>query len=156
MSKIFSRRTAVTAALTAGALCMGVAFAVWTSSGSGSGSAKALSAVNSTVTAETGTADLYPGFTGGDLFFTVNNPNPYPVRFTSMTPSTVTSSNETACPATHVTVASKSGLTIDVPANTSTAVSRTIADAVTLAGAAPDGCQGVTFTVSLSLSGLQQ
>jgi len=41
------------------------------------------------VNAATGAADLYPGFTGGDVHFTLSNPNPYPVTFTTMTAGTV-------------------------------------------------------------------
>ncbi|CAA9338957.1 MAG: hypothetical protein AVDCRST_MAG72-685 [uncultured Nocardioidaceae bacterium] len=156
MKILLSRRAAVTVALTIGALFVGVAFASWTADGTGSGSAKATSAVSSTVTADTASADLYPGFTDGDLYFKVNNPNPYAVRFTAMTPGAVTSSDPTGCPASNITVASKSGLTIDVPANTSTAVSKTVTDAVSMAGGAPNGCQGVTFTVAVTLSGGQQ
>jgi hypothetical protein len=153
---IFSRRSAVTVGLTIGALIVGVALAAWTATGSGSGSAKAITAAASTASTDTATADLYPGFNGGDLYFKVDNPNPYPVRFTSMTPGTVTSSDPSGCPASNVSVSSESGLTIDVAANTTTAVSKTIEDAVSMAGAAPDACQGVTFTVAITLSGTQQ
>lgn len=133
----------------------GGAYGLWTSTATGSSSSKALTAQTVSVTAETATADLYPGFSGGDVFFgiTTNN-NPYPIRFTSMAPGAITSSNQTACPASHVTVASKSGLTIDVAAGAA-ATGQTIADVVTLATAAPDGCQGVTFTIALTLTGAQ-
>jgi hypothetical protein len=132
-----------------------VAFALWSANGVGTSSAKALTAQSLTVTAATATADLYPGFTLGDIFFSVNNPNPYPVTITSMTPGTVTSSSPTLCPATNVTVASASGLNIPVAAN-STASGQAIANVVTMASTAPDGCQGVTFTINLTLTGSQQ
>jgi hypothetical protein len=132
----------------------GAAFAMWSSTGVGSGNAKALTAVNITVTAATGAADLYPGFTQGDVFFTSANTNPYPVTYTSMTSGTVTSSDQTNCPATNVTVANASGLSLLVPAG-ATAQAGTIANVVTLAAAAPDGCQGVVFTIGLTLSGSQ-
>jgi len=132
-----------------------VAFALWSANGVGTSSAKALTAQSLTVTAATATADLYPGFTLGDVFFSVNNPNPYPVTITSMTPGTVTSSSPTLCPATNVTVASATGLSIPVAAN-STASGQTIANVVTMASTAPDGCQGVTFTINLTLTGSQQ
>jgi hypothetical protein len=154
--KHFPRRLAVTAALVVGALTMGVAFAMWTASGSGSGSAKAIEATASAVSGRAGTADLYPGFTNGDLYFTVNNPNPYPVRFTSATFGTVTSSDPVACPATNVSPdASASGLTIDVPANDTTGTDAAIADVVNMASAAPNECQGVSFTIAVTLSGTQ-
>ena len=159
-TRFVSARRVLTVALGMGAaLVMGVAFALWTQTGTGSGSAKAIQASPSTVTVDTAAAttgaDLYPGFTGGDLYLQVNNPNPYPVRFTDVDAKTVTSSNEAACPASNITLADKSGLTIDLPAN-SGAVSKSVADVVTLAGSAPDGCQGVSFTVAVALTGTQQ
>ncbi len=151
-----ARRMVIVAGGVACALVMGVAFALWTQTGTGTGSAKALQAAPSTVAVDSATADLYPGFDGGDLYFKVDNPNPYPVRFTSMTAGAVTSSNPTGCPESNATVANKSGLSIDVPANTTTAVSKTIADVVTLASNAPNACQGVTFSINVTLSGAQQ
>jgi hypothetical protein len=132
----------------------GLAFALWNASGSGSGRAQALTAQSVTVNATTGSADLYPGFTLGDLFFTLTNPNPYPVTFTAMTAGAVTSSDPAGCPATNVTVVDASGLTLPVGAN-ATSGTLSIADVVTMAGAAPDACQGDTFTVALTLTGSQ-
>lgn len=133
----------------------GLAFALWSANGVGTSSAKALTAQSLTVTAGTATADLYPGFTQGDVAFSVNNPNPYPVTITAMTPGTVVSSNPTNCPATNVTVASATGLNIPVAAN-ATATGQTIANVVSMASTAPDACQGVTFTINMTLTGSQQ
>lgn len=147
----------MTSALTVGALSLGVAFAAWTATGTGSGTAKAVSATASAVTTDSGaTASLYPGFSGGDLYFKVDNPNPYAVQFTSMTAGSVTSSDQTNCPASNVTVSNASGLTINVPADTSTPVAKSITDVVSMASNAPDGCKGVTFTIGVTLSGTQQ
>lgn len=155
MKRIFSRRGAVTTALVTGALILGVALATWTATGTGDGRAKARTAAASVVTARTGAADLYPGFADGDVYFTVTNPNPYAVRFTSATFGTVTSSAPLLCPATNVTVdASASGLAIDVPAN-SAGTDSSIADVVAMASAADDNCQGVEFTIQVTLSGGQ-
>ena len=132
----------------------GIAAALWSANGSGPGQAKALSAQSLTVTAATGAADLYPGFTGGDVFFTITNSNPYPVTFTSMTAGTVTSSNPAACPSTNVSVANASGLSLAAAAS-STSGTQSIANVVTMAAGAPDGCQGATFTINLTLSGSQ-
>ncbi|HEX2784577.1 MAG TPA: hypothetical protein VHN36_13410 [Ilumatobacteraceae bacterium] len=130
------------------------AYALWTSTGTGGAGAKALTAQTITVSASSGTADLYPGFTQGDLFFTSANTNPYPVTFTSMTPGSITSSDQTNCPAANVSVVSASGLSIVVPAG-ATASPGTVANVVTMAAGAPDGCQGVVFTISLTLTGSQ-
>ena len=152
----FSYSTKLVAGLIGGAAAVtaGAAVAMWTSTGTGSANAKALSAVNITVTAGTGAADLYPGFTQGDVVFTSANPNPYPVTFTSMTSGTVTSSDPTNCPASNVTVANGSGLSLLVPAG-ATAQAGTIANVVTMVAGAPDGCQGVVFTIGLTLTGAQ-
>jgi hypothetical protein len=150
--KLFSRRMAVTATLLLGALIVSVAFATWTTTGSGSGRAKSLSNVDLTVTARTGAADLYPGFTDGDLYFTVANSNPYDVTFTSATFGAVTSSDTTACPSSNVTVdASASGLSLTVPAG-SAGTDLQINDVVNMLAAAPDGCQDKTFDIVVTLA----
>ena len=132
----------------------GTAYGLWTSSGAGSGRAQATTAQTITVTAATGTADLYPGFADGDVRFTLTNPNPYPVTFTSMSPGAITSSNQGACNASLVTVDPLAGLSLAVGAGQTTGM-QTIADVVTLDGTAPDGCQGVAFTIQLTLTGSQ-
>jgi hypothetical protein len=131
-----------------------VVMALWSSTGTGGGQARALSAQGVTVNAATGAADLYPGFTGGNVFFTLTNPNPYPVTFTSMTPGAIVSSDPTGCPASNVTVVGATGLTLTAAAG-ATSASRSIAGVVSMASSAPDGCQGVTFTITLDLTGSQ-
>ena len=149
------------AKITVGALVVAVvasgtvAWAMWSASGSGSGRSTALTAQSATVNAVSGTADLYPGFTNGDLFFTLTNPNPYPVRFTAMTAGPVTSSDPVNCPSSNVTVdASATGLALDVAANSTTGT-LSIPDVVNMALAAPNGCQGKTFTIVVTLTGTQ-
>ncbi|MEX0665743.1 MAG: hypothetical protein WD598_13385 [Acidimicrobiia bacterium] len=148
------RKAALVAVVLALATGTGVAIALWSASGTGTGQAKALTAHTITVNASTGAADLYPGFTGGDLYFTLTNSNPYAVTFTSMTAGTVTSSDSTGCPASNATVGNASGRSLKVAAN-STSGQLSIADVVSLASGAPNGCQGVTFNVSITLSGSQ-
>ena len=152
MRKVFSRRMGVTTALVLGSLIVSVAFAAWTTTGSGSGRAKSLSNVNLTVSARTGAADLYPGFNNGDLYFTVNNPNPYDVTFTSATFGAVTSSDTTACPSANVTVdASVTGLGLTVPAG-SAGTDLKIDDVVNMLATAPNGCQDKTFDIVVTLA----
>jgi hypothetical protein len=130
-----------------------MAYALWSSTASGSGNAKALTAQTITVTAATGAADLYPGFTAGDVFFTVSNTNPYPVTFTSMAAGTITSSSPSLCPASNISVATPTiSVTSAVGDNNAP---KSIADVVSMVGAAPDACQGVTFTIGLTLTGSQ-
>ncbi len=132
----------------------GTVAALWSANGSGSGQARATTAQALTVNAATGATDLYPGFTAGDVYFTLTNPNPYPVTFTSMTAGAITSSNPSGCPSSNITVANATGLSLAVGANASSGT-QSVGDVVTMAAAAPDACQGATFTISLTMSGAQ-
>ena len=151
----FKKKVAIGVATIAVAGAGSVAWAMWTASGSGTGRAQSRTAVTVTVTAVTGAADLYPGFVDGDVFFTLTNTNPYPITFTSMSSGTVTSSNTGACPSSNVTVdASATGLSLTVAAN-ATSATLSIPDVVNMLAAAPDGCQGKTFDIVLTLTGSQ-
>jgi hypothetical protein len=135
-------------------LGIGMAAALWSSTGTGAGRAEARTAETVTVAAATGTADLYPGFADGDLYFTLANTNPYPITFTAADAGTVTSSNPTGCPASLVTVDDATGLSLDVDA-ADTSSTESIADVVSLSSTAPDACQGATFSIALTLTGSQ-
>jgi hypothetical protein len=150
------RRTRLFIALVAvGILVLGgIAYALWSADGSGSGNAKARTAITVDVNAATGTADLYPGATDGDIHFTLDNDNPYAITFDSFTAGTITSSNEADCPAALVTVDDSGAISVGVGAN-ATGTAGTIADVVTLDSTAGDDCQGVTFTIALTLTGSQ-
>lgn len=150
-----ARRKAALIGVVLGSLLVGRAVsALWSTNGTGGGQARALAAQGVTVNGATATADLYPGFSLGDVFFTLTNPNPYPVVFTAMTPGTIVSSNPAGCPASNVTVVGASGLSLAAAAGATSTV-RTIADVVSMASTAPDGCQGVSFTITLDLTGSQ-
>ena len=153
MKSFLSKRFLIGFVVVAVGATFGSAAALWTSTATGSGNAKALSTVNATVNASTGAADLYPG-SAGKVYFTLTNTNPYPITYTSMTPGTITSSNEGACPSTNLTADIETGLTLAVGANT-TSAALSVTDAVYLAALAPDACQGVVFTVALTLTGSQ-
>jgi hypothetical protein len=145
----------VTSVAAAAALVGSLAIALWASTGAGSGRAASTTAVSITVNASTGSADLYPGFTLGDATFTLTNTNPYAITFTDMTtPGTAISSNPAACPNLNVTAVGKTGLSLVVAGN-STSAPLTISDVVTMISAAPDGCQGKTFDIALTLTGSQ-
>lgn len=135
-------------------LSVGVAAALWSSSGTGAGGSQSRTAQTVTVAAATGTADLYPGFDDGDLHFTLANTNPYPITFTSADAGAITSSNPTGCPSSLLTVDDATGLSLDVAAS-DTSPTETIADVVSLDETAPDACQGVTFSIALTLTGSQ-
>ena len=146
--------------LTAGSLLFGilavatVAYAAWTASGSGQGYAKAGTAQGLTtvdVSASTA-ATLYPGGTG-NVLLRINNPNPYPVRVTSVSGNgTVTSDKGAACDtSTGVTFTNQTGLTLDIPATS--AATFTLTGAVAMSNSSDNTCQGAVFTIPVSLSG---
>jgi hypothetical protein len=157
MRKITKRTTAV-AVFSGLVLAAGIAFAAWTATGTGSGTAKAITATALTTTAEAvTTTDLYPGQTAGTLHIKINNPNPYPVRVTSITangPVTVFSAGIGTCTVTGVSLnAGLTALTLDVLAGTPGTAAFDVPNAVSMSNASDDGCQGATFEIPVSLSG---
>jgi hypothetical protein len=151
-----NRRQKVVSIVVAGAILAGggVAYSLWSANGTGPGQAEALQAQTLTVAAATGAADLYPGFAGGDVSFTLTNTNPYPVTFDSMTAGAVTSSDEANCSEAYVTVIDAAGLTLSVLGD-DTSGTLSIDDVVKMDALAPDACQGATFTIALTLTGMQ-
>jgi hypothetical protein len=142
------------------------AYAYWTAAGSGAGqvgvqTALALSLTGTSVVA----GELHPGATR-DLGFSLANPNSWAVRLTTLTAATVASSDEAGCPsarylllpetvkAAFATNGYELTSPILVPAG-SLAVTGSVPSLVTLSAAAPSACQGVTFTVTLALTGSQ-
>jgi hypothetical protein len=153
-TKNLRRRAATVLALVLVVFGTGVAYAAWTQTGIGSGSAKAVTAANSTITTSAATADLYPGKTGGAVYFSVDNPNPYPVTYTSLAVGAITSSDSSNCPAvaTNITVASPVTVNIPLAASAATAA-KSVGSVTTMPTTAVNGCQGVTFTIALTLTG---
>jgi hypothetical protein len=138
----------------------GIAYAAWTASGSGSGYAKATTAqVLTTVDATADTvAQLYPGGSG-DVRVTIHNPNPYPVKVTSISGNgTITASGGSGtCTVTGVSFDGATGLSILVPArsnNVDGSASYTLTGNAHMDNTSDDGCQGAVFTIPVSLSGL--
>lgn len=148
------KKVIIVAAAAVLVMAVGVAYAAWTAGGSGSGYAKASTAQSlGTLDASASTsATLYPGATG-DLKLQIDNPNPYPVRVTSVSGAgTITSDKGAACDAsTGVTFTNQSGLSLDVPASSSATF--TLSGSVAMSNASDNSCQGAVFTVPVSLSG---
>ena len=157
-----NRKIAIGGGLLAAIVSAGVVFAVWSAQGTGSGRARATTAVTATVTPVNCTPspaciDLYPGFTDGDVYFTITNTNPYAITFTGMTAGAITvdAGHAADCPASSITVDSPvTGLSLVAPASSTTG-QLSIADVVTMILAAPDGCQGASFDIALTLTGTQ-
>ena len=133
---------------------VGLAYAAWTSSGSGSGYAKAGTAQQLTtvdVSANT-TATLYPG-SNGNVRIKIANPNPYPVRVTDVTGNGAITADagHASCVTTGVTFTNQTGQSIDVAANGNTET--TLTNAASMSNASDNGCQGAVFTIPVTLSG---
>ena len=141
---------------------VGLVYAAWTTSGSGSVYAKAGTSQSlSTVDASASTsATLYPGATG-DVVLKVSNPNPYPVRVTGVSlngtnADIAADSGHSSCTTTGVSFANQTGLTVNVPAKsggTNGTAEATLAGAASMSNASVDGCQGATFTIPVTVTG---
>jgi hypothetical protein len=143
----------------AGALAVGLgggaAFA-YIAGSSASNVALTTSAVSVKAIGTTGSADLLPGRTGA-AYFTLHNPNSFDATFDQVAPgATVVSDNTGACGNNYVSIAQTLPFTIPTAVTVSpggTSGTESIPDLVKLAPNAPSTCQGVTFTVTLTLSG---
>jgi len=139
----------------------GIALAAWTLSGSGSGSGAATVASSLTITQVTPTgaaANLYPGGPAGAVWFTVANPNPFAVTITGITWGTPTSNNPTTCPNSNISIdgAAPTTVSISVPANTTGSGASEVPAVLDLAHTAPNGCEGVSFNVPMTVTATQQ
>ena len=152
----FAKRFSATTILIGMMLAAGVAFAAWTATGSGSGYARAGSAVNLTTTDVSATtlASLYPG-ANGNVKIQINNANPYPVKVTDVTGSGAITSDVAACDASTVTFTNQTGQNLAVPASSNATF--TLNGAVHMDAASADNdCQGAVFTIPVSLAGVSQ
>jgi hypothetical protein len=149
-----TRLTAVVAGTAATAATAGVAFALWSATGSGTGSATTTTARNLTVTATAVDAGLWPGGPTGAVGFTVANPNPYPVTLTGVSYDDVDASGDCAPDDVVLAPAAPTTLALTVPANGT--ANGTLAGVLGLAQTAGDECQGVTLSVDLAFTGSQQ
>jgi hypothetical protein len=134
----------------------GSAYAYFTSHGSGSGQATiAGSPTTIMVTATSSAADLLPG-SSGKTYFTLTNSNLHNgASFSTVTAASVSSTSSGSCPASNISFPSfpysfSPAVTVNANAMSGT---QSIAGLVTLSSSAPNACQGVTFTVTLTLSG---
>lgn len=156
------RKLVVAASVGAIMIFAGAALAVWSATGQGGGSAKALTAATVTVNAVTGAADLYPGGPAGSVSFTLTNTNPYSITFDELTAASVTGvsgglGTTPACATTDLTVSTLpiTGLNVQVVAGANPSPTKSVAGVVSMDATAPDDCQGAVFTITLTLTGLQ-
>ena len=134
-----------------------IVLAAWSTSGSGTGYAKAGTASALTLgdASASTTADLYPGATG-TVKLVVTNPNSFPVRITAVSKQAgaITSDKGAACNAsTGVTFTNQSGLTLDLAAN-SGPTTFTLSGAVAMTNASDNTCQGAVFSIPVDVTGI--
>jgi hypothetical protein len=130
-----------------GALMAGtVAFAAWTSNGTGIGTATAGSAKNLTISVSN-VSGLYPTGTF-NVPFTVTNPNAYAVALSKVQLQSVTV-DKAGCTAGVVTGADLVDTDV-IPAG-GTSASRNLS--ISMSNAAEDACQGAVFTLTLKALG---
>jgi hypothetical protein len=141
-----TKRAAVVGLGIVGVMGAGVAFAAWTTEGTGTGSATAGSDQPLTVTVSPATG-LFPTGTT-NVPFTVTNPNSYAVTLSQATLTNVTV-DKTGCVPSVVT-GSPVSLTDRIAAG---ATSTSKSFPVTMSNAATDECKGAVFTLTLKVSG---
>lgn len=137
-----------------------IAFAVWTVNGSGTGGAAAAVAQGLTITAVTPTgaaANLYPGGPAGTVYFQVSNPNPFAVTITGIAWGTPLSGNPTACANSNISLdaAAPTTVSMSIPAGASS-VAFSVPGVLDLLHTAPNGCQGQSFDVPMTVTATQQ
>ncbi len=154
------RSVMVIASSTAVMLGVGVAYAAWTTTGTGNGTSQATGfnlpgvAVNATGVPSNA---LYPGGTS-DLMVMATNNNPFPVTITlTMNVGAKVTSDKAGCSETTNGASSVTGVTltsgiITVPATTTTAVAKSVLNAVAMSTASPTACIGALFTIPLNVS----
>lgn len=159
MSAIWSMRrkkvVLLLAMLAAGALAT-AAYAAWFGSGFGPGKAKGGKvrlAIAASADLPEGANALFPGGVG-DVAVDVTNLNPVTVDALSFeipagSLARVTSSDETNCPSSNVTVASRGVTSLPAPVSIVRGATRVVIlpDALAMSSSAPSGCQDVSFTV---------
>ena len=135
----------------------GGAFAYYSSTGSGSGSASVGTPAELTITAATpGTGFLYPGGSG-EVDATISNPNTLSVRVNSLVLDSAgisADAGHSGCDtsALHYATQNNGGLGWDVPAKvgaTDGSLDVELADAISMDTDAANECQGATFTIYL-------
>jgi hypothetical protein len=130
-----------------------IAFAAWTTNGTGSAYVAAGSEQDLTTlsVAASTTSLLYPNGSA-DVTVKISNPNPYKVLVTQINngSGSIASGNATCDASNGVTFANQSG-SWTVPAAGSLTV--TLANAASMSNASVDACQAKTFTVPVALTG---
>jgi hypothetical protein len=142
-------------AVTTGA---GAAYAAWLATGTGAGTAKAVTAQALTTGDAELTSALYPGATSS-LKVLIKNPNAYPVQIDEVVVATAgITSDKAGCTSASIEIPSavdgvrKFAVSQLVGANNGEATV-TLSGAIKMVGNAQNACQDATFTVPVTFTG---
>lgn len=142
MRKI-SKRSAVVLGAAGVVVVAGVAYAAWSSTGTGTGSVSSTTSTNSVITPAGSGSVLYPGG-GTDFTVTIDNPNAYPVVVTSISAGASNAVN--GCAAGTVTSAVPTSTTGTIGAHSS----GTYTLHATMNIDAADACKSQIFVLPLT------
>lgn len=152
--------TVLVATAAAAVLAAGTAYAYWTTSGAGTGSAPAGTASSLTVGTAAAAGSLYPGtsVTGNVV---VTNPNAFPVSLTGFTftgtPTADKAHADVGCTTTGVTFAPSTTLPVSIPKQGGPVANTvTLAFTATMDNTSMNACQGATFTAPYTLAAQSQ
>jgi hypothetical protein len=137
-------RIITTAGIAVAVIGAGVAWAAWSSSGSGSGHVTSTTSIDSTISPGDGSAALYPGAVAS-YTVTIDNPNDYPVKVDSI--SAGASDEVNGC-----TAGSVVSEAVTAPGSPSIEPHGKRAYSITVRMVADpsDACKGQTFTLPLT------
>lgn len=144
-----TKRSAVVGAATIALVGGGIAFAAWTSTGTGTGSATAGDAAVLGVAQDAAVGGLFPTGTK-DVSITVTNTNSYPIKVSSLVPGAVSvDSGHAGCTSPAVTFSSLTALTDRVAAGGT----KTYTVNAAMGADSSNGCQGATFSTPYTATG---
>ncbi|MEV6298269.1 hypothetical protein AB0M02_02560 [Actinoplanes sp. NPDC051861] len=154
----FTKRSA--AFVTAGVIAVtgaGAAYAAWLLSGTGSAAATAGSAAQLSVSGITVTPAFGPGSTN-DVAFTVTNTNAFPAEITSVSIGTITNAvADTVCADNNVVANEDADQPASLPTlgaagSATDEATITFDDALKMIADPQNGCQGVNFTIPVTVA----
>jgi hypothetical protein len=158
MSRLFKSRKRIAALGVVAAISVAaVAFAFWSSTGSGLGSASTGDVTNLTVSIDSSPSDLYPGGDAQDVDWSVTNNDPGQESFSSAD-LTIESVTPAACDASNFTVTDPSvtSVTLDGAGGANDSASYTGTDAGTIkldeTGVNQDDCKNATVDLKMTVN----
>jgi hypothetical protein len=141
--------------LAVAAVTGGVAFAYFTSTGSGGGTGATGTmqpvVISAVVGGDTPSSKLYPGGPAADVIVRINNPNSFSVQLFSISGngSITVDASHSGCTTSGVTFTPPSSPNITIPAGSSLLH---LAGAATMSTASVSACQGATFSIPVTVT----